>query len=136
MLTRFYAKLLGLWVLIAVLSVMANRGPALAMLDQLFADPPVLFITGVFTVVIGLTIVLSHNRWSGGLPPVVVTLYGWIATIKGILFLAFAPPVQARLFEALHFSEHFYAYFAFALVVGAYLTYEGFKPSYAHAATS
>jgi hypothetical protein len=136
MLTRFFAKLLGLWILIAVLSVMANRGPAISMLDQLFADPPLLFVTGVFTVVVGLAIVLSHNRWSGGLLAVVVTLYGWIATIKGVLFLAFAPPEQARLFEALHFSQYFYAYFAFALVVGVYLTYEGFKPSRGASATS
>jgi cytochrome bd-type quinol oxidase subunit 2 len=129
MLTKYFAKLLGLWILIAVLSIFANRDSSIAMMNALFGDTPLVFITGVFTVVIGLAIVIAHNRWHDGLLALVVTLYGWIATIKGALFLILPPSEQARLWDALHFQEHFYAYFIFALVVGTYLTYEGFRAS-------
>lgn len=127
MLTSLYAKLLGLWILLTVLGLALHRASTLAVVNALFTDPALGFVTGVFTLLIGLTIVLTHNRWSGGALPIVVTCYGWAATIKGALFLFLVPPAEASLFAALHFDRYFYWYLAVALVVGAYLTFAGFR---------
>jgi hypothetical protein len=127
--TTFLAKLLGLWVVIAVLSLSLNREASIATLNALFADPALLWVTGAFTTVIGLAIVLVHNRWSGGLLPVIVTIYGWLALLKGVLFLAFPEPAQADFFRAMRFDQYFYEYLAVALAIGAFFTYEGFKRS-------
>ena len=127
--TTFLAKLLGLWVVLAVLSLALNREASIATLNALFADPALLWVTGAFTTVIGLAIVLVHNRWSGGLLCVLVTLYGWLALIKGVLFLVFPAPAQADFFRAMHFDQYFYEYLAVALAIGAFFTYEGFKQS-------
>jgi hypothetical protein len=48
----------------------------IAAIDALFADPALMLISGIFTLVIGFAVVIGHNRWSGGALPVVVTLYG------------------------------------------------------------
>jgi vacuolar-type H+-ATPase subunit I/STV1 len=129
MLTKFFAKFLGLWALLVASAMISNRDATASAINALFADPALVFVTGVFTLAIGLAIVILHNRWSGGALAVVVTLYGWIASIKGMLFLCLPSPLQAALYQSLHFQEYFYGYFVVSLVLGAYLTYGGFTSS-------
>ena len=124
--TKFYAKLLGLWLVLVALGLTANR-EALPTINALFADPALVFITGVFTVVVGIAVVVSHNRWSGGAAAVIVTVYGWLALVKGLLWVAFPAPTLARFYEALHLQQYFFAYLFVALVIGGYLAYEGFR---------
>ncbi len=126
MTTRFLAKLMGLWLLLTVGSMIATRDSTIGTMNALFGDPALTWIAGVFTLLLGLVVVLCHNRWSGGAGTVVVTLYGWIATLKGLLFLCLPAPVQAQLWSQLHFAQYFYAYLVFALAIGSYLLYAGF----------
>lgn len=76
MLTKFLAKLIGLGIVLTVLSLVVNRQAAIATMVALFADPALIFMTGVFTLLLGLALVLGHNRWFGGALAVLVTLYG------------------------------------------------------------
>ncbi len=126
MLTNFLARLLGLWIVIAGMSMVANRPSTVATMSALFADPALMWVTGVFTLGLGLALVIAHNRWSGGPVPIIVTLFGWIAVVKGLLFLWLPPPAQMAFFDALHFGAYFYAYFIISLVLGGYLIYGGF----------
>jgi len=128
MLTKFFAKLLGLWMVLIVLSMFVNR-ESMATLNALLANPALVFVTGIFTMVVGIAIVISHNRWTGGPAAVLVTLYGWLALIKGCFFVLFPVPTQARFYEALHLQQYYYAYLCVALVLGGYLIYEGFRTS-------
>jgi hypothetical protein len=127
--TKFLAKLLGLWIVLAVLAMIFNRQQTLSALSRIFTDPGLAFVTGIFTLAIGIAMVLNHNRWSGGALPIVVTLCGWTALIKGLLFLILPTATQVPLFAALHLDRFYYFYLVFALVVGGYLTYAGFTPS-------
>lgn len=127
MLTRFLAKLMGVSMVLIVLGMITNKTGTVATMSALFSDPPVMFVTGVFTMMMGVAVVLGHNRWSGGVLPVIVTVYGWIALIKGALFIWMPPPAQAGLYQAMHFEQYFYGYFVFALAIGCYLTIAGFS---------
>jgi hypothetical protein len=127
--TKFLAKLLGLWIVLAALSMAANRDSTLAGVRSLFNDPGVACITGIFTLLIGLVIVLSHNRASGGVLCVIVTFYGWVALIKGLLFLLMPTAAQAQLYATLHLDRYFYAYLVLPIVLGGYLIYGGFRQS-------
>lgn len=124
--TKFLARTLGLWGVIAVTAMVANKTATIAMLDGFFADGPLMWITGVFTLLVGIVIVVAHNRWSGGALSVVVTLYGWIALVKGFTFVCLPPSVQAALYESLHFAQYFYAYFVVSLALCGYMLYGGF----------
>ena len=64
--TRYLARLLGLWSIVAAGAMMVNRSGTIAVLNGFFADPALMWISGVFMLLVGLAIVLSHNRWSGG----------------------------------------------------------------------
>lgn len=129
MLTKFFAKFLGLWALLVVSAMISNRDATISAINALFSDSALVFVTGVFTLAIGLAVVILHNRWSGGALAVIVTLYGWIASIKAMLFLILPSPLQAALYQSLHFQEYFYGYLVVSLVFSAHLAYGGFTSS-------
>ena len=81
------------------------------------------------TLVAGLAIVLAHNVWSGGVLPIVVTVFGWILLIKGLVLLLLPPDTSFAYFEALRYSELFYLYASLNLVIGIYLTVFSFLSS-------
>ena len=127
MTTKFLAKLMGLWIVLTALGMIFNRQTTIATMNSLFADAPLMWITGVFTLLLGLAVVLTHNRWSGGALSVIVTLYGWIALIKGLLFVWLPAPAQAAFYQGMHFERFYYAYLLVALIIGGYLIYGGFR---------
>ncbi len=98
------------------------------MVNALIHDEPVMFVVGVIALATGLALVLSHNLWSGGPAPVIVTLVGWTALIKGLLFLGFSPQGEVRFLEGLRYEQLFYMYMSITLAIGVWLTWEGFRP--------
>lgn len=127
-LTKNLAKFMGLSVLLVAIGMISNKSAAVQTLNALFGDAPLVWVTGVFTMMLGIAIVVVHNRWSGGALPVVVTLYGWIALLKGLTFVWLPPSTQTELYHAMHFEQYFYAWFLVSLVLGGYLVFAGFKP--------
>ena len=126
--TTFLSRLLGLYCILAGLSMVSHRQATVDTVIALVHNAPLLFILGVITLLAGLAMILSHNIWSGGVLSVIVTLIGYLTLIKGLLFLFLSPEAAAGLFlGALHYEQLFYLYAAISLIFGAYLTYGGFR---------
>jgi len=125
--TKAFARIFGLWTLLAVLGMIANRQAAIDVLSAFFANAGLMWVTGLFTLLAGIVIVVMHNRWSGGALTVFVTVYGWLVLVKGISFVWLPASSQLAFYNSLHFDRYFYGYFVVSLVIGAYLTYGGFK---------
>lgn len=127
-LTFFLSRLLGLYYLLAALSMFLHKQTYVETVTALIHNSPVMFVVGIITVIAGLAMVLAHNVWSGGGLAVVVTLIGWITLVKGLLFLLLPPEMEAEVFlSKLHYGELYYFYAAISLILGVYLTYGGFK---------
>ena len=126
-LTRFLARLLGLYCILVGLSMVTHKRATVETVTALVHNPPVLYLAAVFTLVAGLAMVLGHNVWSGGILPVVVTLVGWLTSIRGLVVLFLTPGTAGDLLGALHYEQLFYLYSAIALILGVYLTYGGFR---------
>jgi hypothetical protein len=125
--TVFLSKLLGLYFILVALPMMLHKQTVVEMVTGLFRDPMVMFVLGLLAMVAGLATVLAHNIWSGGVLPVVVTIVGWLALVKGLLFLLlFSGDATGFYMGTLHFSQLFYLYMSICLALGAYLTYGGF----------
>jgi len=124
--TIFISRLIGLYCVVASLAMFTHKPAMIDIENTLVRNPALLFIAGIITLVAGLAIVLSHNVWSGGTLPMVVTLLGWITLIKGLLLLS--PGTTLGFWESLHYDRLYYLYAAISFAVGAYLTYEGFIP--------
>jgi hypothetical protein len=125
-LTLFLAKLIGLYCIIAAVAMMANKQTSVDSVKALIRSPPLLLFVEVLGLMAGLALVLGHNIWSGGALPVVVTLLGWLITIRGALLLALPQDTKLRVFEALRYEDRFHLYMGAALILGIYLAVAGF----------
>jgi hypothetical protein len=126
--TVFLSKLIGLYCIVLSLSMFTNRQMTVETVTALANNRPLLYVVGVMAVAAGLAMVLSHNVWSGGALPVIVTLIGWATLIKGTLFFFLSPEAEARVFlGGLRYEAYFYVYAAVSLLLGIYLTYGGFR---------
>jgi hypothetical protein len=125
--TAFLGKLLGLYLVLISLAMLAHRQSTTDSMTALMQNPPVLFVIAVIAMAAGLAMVLGHNVWSGGAIPVVVTLTGWLMLLKGSLLLFLSPEAaNAFFFTGLGYQQHFYLYTAIPLLLGLYLTVSGF----------
>jgi hypothetical protein len=126
-LTIFLAKFLGLYCIVVALVMMLRKQPTIAAIKALLRDPPLLLLAEVLTLAAGIAMIVGHNIWSGGALPVVITLFGWLLTIRGAGLLALSPTAVGRLVDALHYEDLFYLYMGATLVLGLYLTYAGYS---------
>lgn len=126
--TLFISRLLGLYCLLAGFAIVTHKQATVATVMALLHSAPLLLLFGVITLIGGLALILSHNVWSGGPLPVFVTIIGWLAVVKGLLFLLLSPESATAFYlGTLHYEQFFYFYAGFALLCGAYLTYAGFR---------
>ena len=126
--TIFLSRLIGLYCILVVPSLVLHRQATVDWMTALFDNPALMWVLSVITLTIGLAMVLAHNFWSGGALPVVVTLVCWATLIKGLLFLFLPSGVESEfIFSALRNPLLFYVWMTPSLLIGIYLTYGGFK---------
>ena len=78
--------LIGLFTLIVAGSMLAEKPRAMEMVRAFLQDRPALLVLGVLGTAAGLAIVLGHQRWTGGVLPLVVTVIGWVILIRGTVY--------------------------------------------------
>ena len=125
-LTVFLGKLIGVYCFIVALTMIANRRTTVDAVNDLIRDPPLVLLSGVIAVAVGLGVVIGHNIWSGGALPVVVTLVGWASLIKGIALMALPQGQMAKLYKALRYERFYLAYVGVTLALGLYMTIAAF----------
>src|SRR5262249_52277733 len=103
-----------------------NKRAMLAAIDELVRSRGMMLIGGSFNLAAGLAIVLGHNVWHGGTLTVVVTLIGWLVTLRGAIWLFTPQEKLIQFYEALHFEQNYYAATAITGALGLYLTIAGF----------
>ena len=125
--TIFLSRLIGLYCILVIPSMVLQRQATVGWMTALFHNPSLVWVLSVITLTIGLAMVLAHNVWSGGALAVVVTLVGWAALIKGLLFLFLPSGVESELIlNVLRNPLLFYVWMTPSLLIGIYLTYGGF----------
>jgi putative exporter of polyketide antibiotics len=127
--TLFLCRLLGLFCLLAGLTMLIRgREVGELVIAALLHNAPLMFIVGLLMLLGGLALVLLHNVWTGGVLPVVVTLIGWLTLAKGLLLISLSPEGAAQFYLGdLRYAQLYYVYAAFSLLIGAGLTYGGFR---------
>lgn len=119
------AQLLGIYLLIAGVAVLVRRKELSKLTNQFVHDEAHLLVYGAVAVIIGLLLVLSHNVWEEGLWRTVITLVGWVILLKGGTAMLF-PSLFKKVAKSLSNTGWYTFGGAVALVVGAYLVYQGF----------
>ncbi len=126
--TIYLGRLIGLYCLLIGLTMAMRKQAMVEMVTALIRNAPAAWLAGLLAMTAGLAIVLGHNVWSGGALPVIVTLVGWVALLKGLLFLLLPPEAEAGVFlQAFYYERFFYMYTAISLLLGTYLTYRAWR---------
>lgn len=126
-LTVFLGKLLGLYCIVLALAMMSRKQSAVATINAVVRNPPVLMYVSINVLAAGFGMVLGHNIWSGGALPVVVTLLGWSIAIKAVLLLVLPQGALIKVIAVLRYEELFHVYMGVTLVLGLYLVAAAFS---------
>lgn len=81
------AAMFGLYFVAAGIMVLGNTARVNTMLKDMIQQPLFGFLGGLIAFVVGGVILGVHNNWNGFLPGL-ITLFGWIALVEGLLLIA------------------------------------------------
>ena len=121
----FLAKLIGPFMVVLGLSLVANRLAFRRLTDEFLKSPALIFLTGTMVLPAGLAIVLAHNIWVAGWP-VIITILGWMLIVSGVIRIM-APQRATKFAKKIHrMKDYSTAVGALWAVVGAVLCYFGY----------
>jgi uncharacterized protein YjeT (DUF2065 family) len=132
--TRAFARLMGPWLVIAP-GIIALRAPDMgALASDFFKSDLFVWFTGAFLLFAGLAIIAFHQYWSS-LAAVLISLFGWVLVIRGLLLMA-APSLYQRAGAFAGTISLVRLIFGVLVAIGLYLTYVGWlaKPAPSSAA--
>ncbi len=122
-LSLFFAKLLGLYMLIIAADLLLRRHELEGAVKDFASSKGLLVLSGSLSLLLGLAIVIAHPiyelNWRG-----LVTLLGYLLILRGAIRTAFPSRLQKRLVSV--FKHGYWAIFVVILVLGIFLTYAGF----------
>lgn len=126
--TIFLSRLIGLYCILVIPSMLFDRQATVDTMTALLQNPSMMLFPCIVGVVAGLAMVLTHNIWSGGALPVVVTLVGWLTLVKSLAFLWMpSGPETELIVKGIGHPTIFYVWMAPSLLLGIYLTIGGFR---------
>ena len=85
--TFVLAQVLGILLIVCGLSMFSKKNMDIVV-DEIFKNKGLLWVGGLLALLMGSVIIVLNNNWTAGMP-VVVTIIGWLALIKGIFILIF-----------------------------------------------
>lgn len=86
--TRMFSRVLGPFLVIADVTAIARASDMQKLLSQFEANSLWTWVTGAFVLILGLIIVAGHQYWRGA-AAIIVSVLGWLVTLRGLLLLAF-----------------------------------------------
>jgi len=123
-LTMFLAKVYGIVFTAVGLGMLINAKYYRKNIDDLIKNPGVMYLGGAIALVVGFLIATYHNLWVKDWR-VLITVFGWIALLKGIMLLVF-PKSAMNLSVGMLKKENFMVWGAVTLILGIIVGYFGF----------
>lgn len=124
-LSIFFAKLFGLYFLIAGGIIMMRQKSFMPIFTEIFGSRALLLVLGVAELLAGLAIVIAHPiftaDWKG-----LITLIGAWMVVEGIMYLAMPYTKIGRLMRQFNTPTWYTSGGLVAVIAGAYLAGKGF----------
>ena len=80
----FLARLIGPAFVVVALGMLINLGMYVSMIAEALHPGVLFYLSGLLSLLAGLSIVNLHNRWQADWR-VIITVLGWLMTIGGIM---------------------------------------------------
>lgn len=125
LLTLLFARILGVYMILGGIAVLVDRRRLMLAIVALTKERFAQLMAGIFALFVGLIIVNLHNVWST-LPAAIVSLIGWLALVKGILYLVL-PEKRMEKMMTMFMDRKWYALDGgLVLLLGLYLAGYGY----------
>jgi hypothetical protein len=82
------AHILGIIFMGLGLSMFFNKKWTAEAVDSIIENQGIVWLAGLFTLLLGAVTVVLNNVWTSGLP-LLVTILGWLTLLKGAFILIF-----------------------------------------------
>jgi uncharacterized membrane protein len=112
--TQFCARVLGPLFLIIGAIVVVRFDDLALMIAGILQDAPLAFVTGIFTLIVGVILFVAHHHWSGATAIVISVL---LMVVPGL-----AASVAAQFLEA---GPGVWIAGAVTILIGLWLTFAG-----------
>lgn len=123
-LSLFLAKLFGIYLLIVALLWALRRDVISKVVEDFFASPAMMFMSGLMALVVGIAMAIGHSVWEWNWRGV-ITLFGYLSIAKGIARIGF-PDASKNASGALLKNDRVWILIGLSLALGGYLTWVGF----------
>lgn len=123
--SRLLARLIGPLFLAIGVGLFLNSVVYQTMAQEFLRSVPLIYLSGLLTLLAGLAIVNFHNLWVGDWR-VVITVFGWLAVVGGAVRLILPQAVQAVGGTMLASNTAQMIGGAVVFALGAWLTYAGY----------
>ncbi len=122
--TIFCARVVGPLMLIIGAAMIARFNYIALLIHDILGDGPLVFITGVFTLICGLVLLAAHHHWTSA-PAIAITVLAILTIVRGVVLL-FAPSFLTGLAHSfLNLGPGAFVAGGLALLIGAWLTFVG-----------
>jgi uncharacterized membrane protein len=122
--SEFLAKLIGLYFLITGLLCIFRKHQIVSTAKELASSKSALAVSGEISLLFGLVIAIDHTIWEYSWRGL-ITVLGYLMILKGIIRFAF--PEKVKKIVAKGIGEKMWIVAIIMILIGAYLTYCGFK---------
>lgn len=124
--TTFIAKYLGILMLVMGVVGIARHKLIQLWLKRALVRPSVFFLIGIFEFMLGLLIVVGHQKW-GSFSAGLVTVLGWLAIIESMLYLTLPKGSIMHLLGRVDRSDLVIATSVISIGLGVVLTLSGYQ---------
>jgi uncharacterized protein YjeT (DUF2065 family) len=121
--SNYLAELFGFTFVVFSLALLINP-KNIKKLFSLLEDETYMFFGGLISFIIGVAILLLHNVWAKDWV-IVVTIFGWLSVIKGMMFL-FCPNCVQKAANKIKEKDWLSVALVVMVFFGLALVYSGF----------
>jgi hypothetical protein len=126
--TRMFARVLGPIFVIVSATAGARTSEMHSLMSAFAANALWSWVAGSFVLAGGLVVAALHSYWRDP-AAVVVSLMGWLITLRGVLLLAFPTAFISMANSVIGMGDLWRAICIGFTMVGLYLTYVGWMPA-------
>ncbi len=129
--SKFLARVIGIYMLIISVGFLINIKELTGHVQNMINNPELMFVTGFFTLIIGILLVVSHNIWECNWK-VIITIIAWIVLLKGASLVFYPRFLDTITEEFVRNPTMAYVCLIIDLIIALVLIYFGFRTNEIH----
>src|SRR6056297_1192614 len=117
----FLAQVFSIYFIVITIAMLINKTYYIDAAMELLQHKGLALLTGIFTLILGILLVLFHNIWVANWQ-VLITLLAWVTLFKGVIRLLFPIQMQSWI-NTFKRPAVYYCSLGIMLILGLYLGY-------------